>query len=359
MHLIVPIAGKSSRFSTTRPKWMLTHPSGRFMVVEALLGLNLNDFNDIIFISLQSYEDDFHFTKGLFEQLEQLGLKDKTKIIYLNSQTNSQAETVIRGIEELNLDGFCFIKDSDNYFKANISPVNQVCYISLTEVNECIPKNKSYITIDDYNYLTNIVEKSVISPLFSVGGYGFVNAKLLVNTYYEHIQTIKGTSLPYTEVYLSHLIYKLILNGDGFQSNHVDSYIDWGTQEDWVKYTKSFAVLMVDIDGVLVKNSSVYVPPYIGETQPLTRNIELLKKLYHSGKFQIILTTARPESSREVTELQLQQSGLIYDHLIMGLMHCKRILINDYSKSNGYRSCDAINLARDSDELEHLLLGIL
>jgi hypothetical protein len=36
MHLIVPIAGRSTRFPGMRPKWMSTHPPGDMMVVEAL-----------------------------------------------------------------------------------------------------------------------------------------------------------------------------------------------------------------------------------------------------------------------------------------------------------------------------------
>lgn len=45
----------------------------------------------------------------------------------------------------------------------------------------------------------------------------------------------------------------------------------------------------------------------------------------------------------------------------MNLNHTRRIIINDYSKSNPYKSCDAINLKRNSDDLKEILresLGI-
>ena len=49
--LIIPMAGKSSRFPNMRPKWMLTHPmSNRFMAIESILGLNLNFFDKIYFV---------------------------------------------------------------------------------------------------------------------------------------------------------------------------------------------------------------------------------------------------------------------------------------------------------------------
>ena len=41
--------------------------------------------------------------------------------------------------------------------------------------------------------------------------------------------------------------------------------------------------------------------------------------------------------------------------LIVGLQNARRILINDYNKSNPYPRAEAINLVRDSDNLEDLL----
>ena len=47
-NLIVPMAGKFSRYGGLRPKWMLTHPkNNRFMVTEAISGLNLDLFDKI------------------------------------------------------------------------------------------------------------------------------------------------------------------------------------------------------------------------------------------------------------------------------------------------------------------------
>ena len=39
------------------------------------------------------------------------------------------------------------------------------------------------------------------------------------------------------EVYISHVIYQMLLDGKQFYSNQVTNFIDWGTQEDWDKYT--------------------------------------------------------------------------------------------------------------------------
>jgi hypothetical protein len=62
-----------------------------------------------------------------------------------------------------------------------------------------------------------------------------------------------------------------------------------------------------------------------------------------------------------MTTKQMTDLGIPFDHLIMGLYHSKRIIINDYSHSNPYKSCDSINLKRNSEELKEILresLGI-
>ena len=43
MNVILPVAGKSSRFPNVRPKWLLTNPNGNLMVVDSIIGLGLKD----------------------------------------------------------------------------------------------------------------------------------------------------------------------------------------------------------------------------------------------------------------------------------------------------------------------------
>jgi hypothetical protein len=56
--------------------------------------------------------------------------------------------------------------------------------------------------------------------------------------------------------------------------------------------------------------------------------------------------TGRRESTRKDTERQLSESGIIYDHLIMGISSGVRILIND-KKPDGEKAAEAINLNRN------------
>ena len=115
--LIVPMAGRSSRYPDLRPKWMLSHPmSNTFMGIAAIQGLNLDFFDKIYWVTLQSYQDKYQFDQGYFEELDQVGLKEKSEIVLLEEETSSQSETVCEVIKKKNIEGFIFIKDSDGYY---------------------------------------------------------------------------------------------------------------------------------------------------------------------------------------------------------------------------------------------------
>jgi hypothetical protein len=271
----------------------------------------------------------------------------------LREATKDQPETVYQAIKQGNITGPIFIKDSDNRFTAEIGQHNSVCYADLNKVGLIKPKNKSYISTDSQKIILTIVEKQVISSQFCVGGYSFSDAALFT-------ETLDKMPLD-KERYISNVIYQLMLDGQNFKAIECSDYADWGTVEDWDRFKRSYATLFVDLDGTLVKNSSVHFPPYIGESAPLQSNVDILKHLQSSGKFEIVITTSRPEKYRDATVKQLSDLGIKPRNLLMGLQHSKRIIINDYSKSNPFKSCDSINLKRNTDDLKEILresLGI-
>jgi hypothetical protein len=344
--LVIPMAGKSSRFPNMRPKWMLTHPmSNRFMAIESILGLNLDFFDKIYFICLEEHEEQYSFSYGFKKEIESLNLQNKTEISFLKEQTKSQSETVYNFLIQNNIDGFIFIKDSDGYYQCNIETENnQAAFFDLNDMDNINARTKSYIEFDINGIITNIVEKKVISSTFSVGGYGFSSASEFCKTYEKFIDTEE-------ECYISHIIFDMILSGSLFYGIKTSDFKDWGTIESWNLYKSQYKCLFVDIDGTLVTNSSIHFPPYVGSGVSIQENIDFLRDAHQSGKVKIVLTTSRPEYLKDITILEMESKGIPYDHLIMGLPHCQRILINDFAKSNPYPSCSAINITRNSNQL--------
>ena len=81
-------------------------------------------------------------------------------------------------------------------------------------------------------------------------------------------------------------------------------------------------------------------------------NMELLPGVlfkfaeWREKDYYIILTTARPEDCRSVTEAQLMHCGLFWDQLVMGLPVGPRVVIND-KKPNGLVTAEALCIERN------------
>lgn len=105
--------------------------------------------------------------------------------------------------------------------------------------------------------------------------------------------------------------------------------------------------IFCDIDGTLVKHckpTDAQLPTH--KLELLDGTLEKLSEWERNG-FKIILTTGRKESLRRVTAKQLEEIGIIYDLLIMGLGGGKRYLINDKKLGDSEDYAIAINLNRD------------
>ena len=347
MNIILPVAGKSSRFPNVRPKWLLTNPNGNFMIVDSILGMELKTIESLNLIYLKEHEEKFNFKKGLLENLKKYNLDSLINFIELDKETEHQVETIQLGLKSINKDISFIIKDCDNSFKVNATSLetNFVSYCKLENLKGSDVASKSYLQLDNMSVIANIVEKKVISDKFCCGAYYFKSS-------YEFLEYSNINS---ANSFVSDVVFNMILNGKTFVGMECFDYEDWGTIVEWQKYKNTFKTLFVDIDGTLFENSSAYLTPYIGDTNQLVDNVNYLKELISTNRVELILTTSRPEEYREITKKQLFEVGLQYKELIMGLQHSKRILINDFSNTNPYKTCEAVNIPRNSDNLKQYL----
>ena len=112
--LILPVAGKSSRFKGLRPKWLLTMPDGKLLIEKSIRDINLDEMNKIVIICLQEHLDKYINKSDLIKLFSDLKLS--VEIVVLKKQTSSVAETVAKGIVKADISGPIFIKDCDNTF---------------------------------------------------------------------------------------------------------------------------------------------------------------------------------------------------------------------------------------------------
>ena len=348
--LIMPCAGKSTRFRG-KPKWLKTCPNGNLMIQECLKGLNLDNVKNIYLSFLKEHIDEYCSDCNIEELF--LFTKKKINILIIDKNTESQTETIYKTIKHFNIEGGVFIKDCDNYFEHTVVKKNYICTLYVDNnniVNEL--HNKSFVEINDIGEIINICEKQIISNIICIGGYGFENSNLFIKEF-EEINN--SSNIIKNELYVSHIIYNNLLNKVSFKNEKVNNYIDWGTQNEWDKYFSEFKTLFIDIDGTLFMNSSEHFSPKWGTTEGIEENINCIKKLYKTGKVQIILTTSRKEEYKNITIEQLNMNKIPYDNIIFNLFHCKRYLINDYALSNPYPSSISINFKRDSNILSDYL----
>ena len=115
--LIIPAAGKSTRYPNVKPKWMLTHPLGNMMVVESISGLNLENVENIYFTVLKEHIFKYKINeKDIFKAFGQIGInRDRLKILMLDNPTKNQPQTIAETIEHFAIEGPIYIKDSDNF----------------------------------------------------------------------------------------------------------------------------------------------------------------------------------------------------------------------------------------------------
>ena len=64
-NLIVTAAGKSTRFEGLRPKWMLTHPMGNWMLVEALKNIDFNSIDKVYFGFMKEHIEQYDCIDGI------------------------------------------------------------------------------------------------------------------------------------------------------------------------------------------------------------------------------------------------------------------------------------------------------
>jgi hypothetical protein len=340
MEIIVPAAGLSSRFPNTRPKYSLFTYSGEMMLKKALEPF-LGKYRINIGI-LKKHDDEFNLKSLILNEI-----KGHINVVIIDEETLGPADTVFQILEkaEISDESEILIKDCDSFFNFDYSIGNFICVARLCDqesINK--PASKSYIISNDQGTITKIIEKSIISDKFCVGGYKFESA-LLFKSAFKKLKNINS------ELFVSGIIEICLSDKHIFSEKIVSDYVDVGTIKEWLDYNDK-AVIFCDIDGTLIKAQSKNEYHDLGI--PLIENTKAILKLIKENN-QVFFVTARPESARESTIKTLENIGFINPNIIMGLYNCKRVLINDFNNANPYPRAISINIQRNSDTLSNQL----
>lgn len=348
MNLILPIAGKSTRYSGMRPKWLLTLPNGDLMIEYCIRGLDLKKFDKLIIVAVEEQLIENNITVDTIYSIMSTSYDIDIEIKVLKTYTCNQVETVVEALQGKDDIPF-FVKDCDNFFQFEWGGANEVAYFPLSDCFSITPGNKSYIEFNRFSELEQISEKNIISEFFCCGGYGFLSSHSFIHQSHNYnYQTNRG-------LYISHIIKAMIQEGDIFTANKASKYIDLGTSNEYIANIKQHQTIFCDFDGVLVINSSKF-SNHPWEYKPIMSNINFLREILDNSLFsQLLITTSRPNSQKELIQQFLDSHSLRYHSVITDLPHTQRIIINDFSLTNPYPSCKAISIPRNSDSLKAYL----
>ena len=222
--LIVPAAADKAEYSDKLPYIFGLDKDGIIICIKSIMGLDLKRFDNIYFTILKKHDDRFFVVESLNMQFKRLGIHN-ARVVVLENPTRDQAETVFQTIEKEHIEGSIFIKDADSFFKTDFTSANGIAIFPIEELDSLSPKDKSYVAVDDMYYVTNIIEKRIVGHYIGAGGYMIEDADKFCD-YYHRLRE-------YGRLYLSHIIYAMLLDKTTFRPMIVEDYKDWGTLKDW------------------------------------------------------------------------------------------------------------------------------
>ena len=221
--LIVPAAADNAATPDVMPYVFGLDSSGVMLCVRALQGLNLDVFDNIYITILRKHAERFCVSDLLAMQLRRFGM-DNARIVVLDEPTRSQTETIYRTIRQEGIEGGIFIKDADGYFEGEVRRENAIAIYPMESMPLLDPQHKSYVAVDDMYYVTNMIEKRIIGHHFNAGGSCFEN----VEDYCAYYESLSQKS---DKVYVSHIIFQMLLDKKKFRPIEVNRFLDWGSPE--------------------------------------------------------------------------------------------------------------------------------
>jgi hypothetical protein len=320
------------------------------MVTLSVSKLNI-PYSDLIITILKEHEEKFSIKKGLESAF---GCPVAMQI--LGKPTRSQSETVARTLELTSLKEPFFVKDSDNIFSANSlgEEYNYVCVESLNNFDSINPRNKSYLQIGHNDMIVNIKEKTVISDLFSVGGYYFCDPAQFMEFYYKLSDKKQEWD---REIYISDVIGAMILGGIPFRIKRVSEYQDWGTVHEWRNALMSRKTYFVFLDGFVFQRGSMYFHPTFKDVQVIPEVVEVLKKIADNGH-RIIYLSIRPQILATITKEQIIDAGLPIGQIVFDVPFGQSIFVTSPDPCMPFQVGKALELEPRDIHLEEKLRAI-
>lgn len=225
------MAGAGSRFTKagyTVPKYLI-EVEKKTLLEYSLDSLPLEIATKIVFVALQSHEDDYGITAIIKDKLK--GVQCDLEFVFIPEITKGQAETVLKAESHIEEGKDLLIYNIDTYARSN----GLKNLLSGSDRHDGVlgafhdEEDKWSFAKVENGFVTETAEKIPISTNALTGLYHFSNGMDFVRVARKCIDN--GTTFK-NEYYIAPMYNELIKEGKKFVVDIVDEFIALGTPED-------------------------------------------------------------------------------------------------------------------------------
>ena len=237
MKIIVPMAGRGSRFSNNG--WAIPKPMipvfDKPMYSWALAGLPVEFASQIVFICLKEHLSKLDMEADI---MSRFGSYAPT-IIPVSEVTTGQLSTVLLAREVICVDEAILIHNADTYFRSNLVETiqNNPTAEGILTLFEAEGERWSFAKIENEK-ITEVREKKRISKWGSVGAYYFASGRRFVDIADRFILENK---LEKGEYYIAPLYNEILDAGGLVVPDYAYEVGCMGTPEDLKEFTEKFS----------------------------------------------------------------------------------------------------------------------
>lgn len=329
MNIIIPLGGRGERFSKngyTCPK-PLIKIFDKTMIEYVLDNLSINYTQDKVFIIYNHNLDNHNFSefiKRKYPFIELIKIRD----------TAGAVETVFLGLTHILNDTHnkkCLILDCDTFYTEDIRNIFNECHTNMVFYRKDYEPTPiySYIEINEYSIITQIIEKQKISDNANTGAYAFIDIYEL----YKFCKFVLDNKITVNnEPYTSCVISEMIIQG----SNNIfigkelteQSVISLGTPDAVKKYIDNTHAFLFDLDGTLVITDDIYFEVWseISSKYNIVLTDELFKTYIQGNNDKYVLNTLFKN-----IDVELEYVSELKDNLFLENIHKIKVVDGIYN----------------------------
>lgn len=254
--ILVPIAGNGSRFP--KEEWIVPKPliliDNKSIIEWSMECIDYSKSN-LIFVVRREHVDQFSIDDFLRNKFGK-----NIKVISIPEATRGSTETCLYAKDFIDPESPLAIHCSDVFFEPKFIIHDFKC-----NFDGCIltfksnSPNYSYSVLDQYGFVENVVEKSVVSNNASAGIYWFKKSSYFFDAAEKMISSDKKTN---GEFYIAPIYNTLVSDGKKVTVSEVEKMHIFGTPEEYNFFakntlrsiTKKRAAICSDHSGVNAKN---------------------------------------------------------------------------------------------------------